>query len=169
MRKNEDYYRRTEEILLLKNYSRNTRYNYLRILKSFIPYMNKSVLLPEEKIRNFLLEFENRPEQLKQVLCAVKFFYRYVLDKPCPFSLTKIRKKKRLPAVFTNEEIWKILNTIKNKNHFLMIQLADKPVIFLYDGFFYVIIQCLSDNSLKKIYLQRLKNGVLSIFKIYSH
>ena len=54
----------TEEILILKNYSKNTRYNYMRIIRKFVDYMNRSSYPPEEKIRCFLMNYKDKNEQL---------------------------------------------------------------------------------------------------------
>lgn len=109
--------------LVNRNYSKNTIKVYLNSLRQFLIYAKSSNLKPRDRIRVFLFKSFSGSEQRRLAYCAIKTFYKYVVKKECPYNLSKIKKKKRLPVVLTKNEILTILNKIKNKQHYLMIAL----------------------------------------------
>jgi site-specific recombinase XerD len=46
-----------------------------------------------------------------------------ILERPCPYVLDRVRSRKRLPTVFTHEEVTAILDCITNHKHWLMVAL----------------------------------------------
>ncbi len=106
-----------------RNYSRNTISAYSSLLVKFLEYAEQTRFEPEERIRNYLNGITDSPETVRLSYGAISLFYKLVLNKKCPYILDKIRKTKRLPYILSHEEIWSILNTIKNDKHRVLIAL----------------------------------------------
>ena len=107
-----------------RNYSRNTIKVYEPHIRNFIDYSNKNPSkLPEERIPLFLDAYKTTYEQKRLAASAIKVFYKYVIKKPCPYSLNNSRRRKRLPVILNKGEIMNILSKIENRKHHLMIAL----------------------------------------------
>ena len=118
-------------MLRLKNYSPNTIHNYqnnfLRFLHRF-PHHKPSSITKSE-ILQYLVQY--RSEQnwsatiQNQKINAIKFFYEKVLGKPREvYELPRAKKPFRLPSVFAEEEIKKIILAAENIKHRSMLCLA---------------------------------------------
>ena len=57
-------------------------------------------------------------------LNAIKFFYRYVIGYWEDVDIQFMKRRKRIPAVLSREEIFSIIEKIKNPKHKLMVSLA---------------------------------------------
>lgn len=117
----EKYLQQFEQELFLRNYSKRTIEIYTNALKGFLQYSQKHPITPQLRIRDFLFQFKNHPEALRLKYNAIQTFYKFVLQKNCPYKLERVRKKKRMPKVFTKEEIQLILSKISNQKHRVMI------------------------------------------------
>ena len=104
-----------------RNYSRNTIKNYSSHLKHFLDFGRSTRFDPGKRISIFLEKEKKTTEQKRLAWYSIKFFYEKVLDKKCPYRLSRVRSRKRIPDVLTNEDAHKLLGCINNKKHFLMI------------------------------------------------
>jgi len=121
----------TKRELLLRNYSRKTVASYLFCLNDYFDFLNSlknSVSIDSaEKVRQFLLIKQNKGQSgqtLNVYLNAVKFFYCEILRSGDKIDLKFSKTSKKLPEVLSRSDIEKILASIENKKHKLLIALS---------------------------------------------
>ncbi len=115
------------DLLYLKKYSRSTIKTYHYML---LKYINAFRAHSVRQINNFsAVEINNyhklysqsgkvAPQTLNQSVNAIKFYYQYVLNRNIEYEkIIRPKKEKRLPNVFSLEEIEKILLNTKNLKH----------------------------------------------------
>lgn len=68
-------------------------------------------------------EKKQSPSSVNLALCALKFFYEEVLEKDIFKKISTLKQEKKIPTVLTKEEIFSMINTIKNKKHKLLVEL----------------------------------------------
>ncbi len=113
-----------ETELKLRAFSPQTITSYLYWNKQFLNFANKK---PEEVIeddvKNYiggLLSRNVSPKSVVLVRAALKFFYDEILGKNI-VNLKTPKISKKLPVVLTKEEVKRMIDSIKNKKHRLMI------------------------------------------------
>lgn len=105
----------------LRDYSRKTVKSYSSYLYKFLSFAeNHPDTEPADRIFLFLKNFDSS-EVSYQAYASIKLFYKLVLKKDCPYILRGVRKKKRLPVVFSHIDILKMLNSVQNRKHRLML------------------------------------------------
>jgi len=92
-------------------------------LRDFLRFGSETSFEPEVRISVFLEEKKSTAEQKRLAWSAIKLFYRLILLKKCPYELDKIRSRKRLPDILSNEEVLELLKCISNTKHRLMISM----------------------------------------------
>lgn len=115
-----------ETELKLRAFSSETVRSYLYWNTDFLKTTGK---IPEEitedDVKNYVAKKLSNNVDAKSIVlirAALKFFYDEVLKKNIVnFKTPKISKK--LPVVLTKEEIKRLINSVKNKKHRLMIML----------------------------------------------
>ena len=118
----ENYMRLFKQEMENRNFSRNTRKNYELHLLRFLDFSGRNMQMePKERIGCFLNLYKERPAALKIAYSAIQFFYKHVPGKECPYKLTKVKKVRRIPVVFSKNEVHQILDSIKNVKHRTMI------------------------------------------------
>jgi integrase/recombinase XerD len=128
----QNHLEKTEEELKLRNYSRKTIKSYLTCLQKYVDFLTKNSasiknLSSEEKVKKFLLMHQDRGDAGQTInlyLNAVKFFYREILKTNEKIDLKFSKTSKKLPEVLSKLEIEKILASIENKKHKLLIALS---------------------------------------------
>lgn len=111
--------RKMRELMLLRNFSSRTIRAYLRCVRDFVD--------EGLNVKDFLLFKKEQGlagQSLNLYLCAIKFYYRYVLKEPFDLDLKFSKRSKKLPVVLSRSEIEIILDRINNPKHWLMIALA---------------------------------------------
>jgi len=111
------------EEMVNREYSPRTVHVYLKIIRKFFDFMKVTNFEPEERVREFLTLKSDTAMQVKIYYAAIKLFYDLVVKKTCPYELSKVKRAKRLPGVLSNQEITKIMLSINNWKHRLMIGL----------------------------------------------
>ncbi|WP_184747191.1 tyrosine-type recombinase/integrase [Spirochaeta isovalerica] len=106
-----------------RNYSANTIRLYSNNLKQFLDYSRENRFEPSRRIALFLEKRKNTPEQRRLAWSSIKLFYKLVLRKECPYKLDKVRGRKRLPDILSNNEIHCLLESIRNTTHRTMISM----------------------------------------------
>ena len=114
---------------LRRRYSLRTIETYLFCIRNFLKFCQKEPRkFAKKDVKDFLniLSEKNKSGSTINVnLQALKFMMEYVLNKKKYFYEIKYSKvSRRLPTVLEKEEIVKIINSIKNKKHQLMIKLT---------------------------------------------
>jgi len=114
---------RVQENCELRNLTENTQRSYLRIIRQFSEYFNRSPEeLGTEELREYLLHLKRDKKQAAKTLnvaySALKFFYHNVLDRPWEISpVPRVKLDKKLPVVLSTEEIKRLLTVIRNIKH----------------------------------------------------
>ncbi|MCB9800606.1 MAG: tyrosine-type recombinase/integrase [Pseudomonadales bacterium] len=119
---------KTKRELKIKNYSPKTLQSYLYSLRKYFSFKNnKFTELDQENIRDFLLHCEKKrisPQSRNLLLNAIKFYYRNVVKNSQKIEIQSAKKPHSLPIVLSRSEINKILTTVKNAKHKLMLSVA---------------------------------------------
>lgn len=119
---------RVEEEMRLRNYSRQTIKSYIGCLTDFFRVKTKDFAKMDiEFIRLFLLAKQEKnfsPQTINSYLNAIKFFYREIVKDNQKIDLKFAKRNQKLPIVLTRDEVNRIIASIKNNKHRLMIALA---------------------------------------------
>lgn len=110
--------------LALKRYSAQTIKTYTHAFADFMAYFDGRALeeISKEEVRQFMLYKVNVlkiSESLQNSLInAIKFYYEKVLGhQKQDYNIERPRAEKKLPLVFSTEEVSKILNHTRNFKH----------------------------------------------------
>lgn len=121
-------FHKLERELKIRNYSPKTIKSYLFALNLYFAFKRSDYeKLNEENIRNFLLNCEERkisPQSRNLFLSAIKFYYKNVIKNQQKIQINSAKKPKNLPVILSRGEIEKILNSLKNNKHKLLLSLA---------------------------------------------
>jgi len=118
-------------LLKVREYSRATFKAYLRDLIGFAAWLKKqrlflSPIVPERLVMRYMLERRDAgysPQAGRSFRSALKLFCEGN-GRPRDFVYIKgIRTQKKLPVVLNVTEVKRILNSIKNPKHWLMVSL----------------------------------------------
>ena len=118
-----------ERELKLRGYSPQTRKAYLHHIKCFMQYCRKSLdRASTNDIRAYLLDLIESKRVSRayhdQAVSALKFLYEQVLKKPAVTAgIPRPRKERKLPVVLSQEEIAKLLSTVENLKHKVLLML----------------------------------------------
>jgi integrase/recombinase XerD len=113
--------------LQLRNYAGNSIERYLDAVQKFAEFFGKSPQrLGPEQVRKFLLhlvqERKLAPSTVQIHRAALKFLYVKTLHQPWfDEQIPRARKRQRLPAILSAEEITRILDHTTNLKHWMMI------------------------------------------------
>ncbi len=113
--------------LKLRNYSGKTIKSYLLCLKYYFIFNKDHKKLDENNIKKFLLELKTKnksPQTINLYLNAIKYYYRDILKLNKKIDIKFSKRNLKLPVVLSKSEIIKIINSIYNKKHKLIIFLA---------------------------------------------
>lgn len=118
-----------ERELKIRGFSRNTADSYVYYNKDFLKHANKSPRgISTEDIKEYLLWLKNKnyaDATLNVAINAIKFYFGKILHRKFFINkeIARTKKSKKIPEVFTKEEVRKILGTIQNVKHKLMLGL----------------------------------------------
>jgi integrase/recombinase XerD len=114
--------------LRLRNYSRKTIESYLTCLSDYFKFIKNVKRDPDVVlIKKYLLEKQERGQSGQTInlyLNAIKYFYREIYKSPVCIDLKFAKTSTKLPVVISRNEIEKIISTINNKKHQLLIALS---------------------------------------------
>lgn len=124
----EKYLKQLKEELVIRNYSRKTIKAYAQCLKTYLKTEAIVKNKPDiEHIRRFLLKLHRRELASSTInlhLNAIKFFYKNCLKSTVKIDICFAKRTKNLPIVLSRDEIIRILSSVNNHKHKLMIALA---------------------------------------------
>lgn len=119
---------KTERELKIRNYSRKTIKSYLYGLREYFSFKGDGFeRLDQENIRNFLLycvQKQISPQSRNLFLYSIKFYYRNVVKNSQKIEIQSAKNPKSLPVVLSRSEIEKILQSLTNTKHRLLLSLA---------------------------------------------
>ena len=116
--------------LRLRNYSEHTKIIYSSIVNSFLVYVkdHRDIGSAKDFIENYIFECQFAKESVKTMnlkLAAIKFFFNTVVKKPVIVERIPYQKEpKKLPEVFSLEEMEKIIGLTVNLKHKLMLMVC---------------------------------------------
>jgi site-specific recombinase XerD len=119
---------RIESELRLRNYSYKTIKSYLLCLSDYFKYIK--VIKKEPNIgliKEYLLQKQSigqAPQTINLYLNAIKYFYREIAKTDNVIDIKFSKRSKKLPVVLSRLEIEKIINSIVNKKHRMLIALS---------------------------------------------
>jgi len=114
---------RFEEELRLRGYSEVTNRIYVRAVRKFVEFHDRSPRrLGSEEIRAYLVHITTEKQWscsgIHQAICALKFFYTQVLDRPWEISKVHYpKRKKKLPVFLSEQEVVRLLSATVNLKH----------------------------------------------------
>lgn len=117
---------RMTEDLRIRNYAQTTIKRYVEAVTQVAKHYNVSLdQLTPELVRKYLLKLVNEKKSvslLKQVVCAIRFFFRQTLGRDFPTHLIPFpRSETRLPAILSRDEVIALVNAATNLKHFTML------------------------------------------------
>lgn len=114
--------------LRLRAYSPRTIESYLFCLGEYFKCVKTVKRQPEiGLIKKYLLEKQDRGQSSQTVnlhLQAIKYFYREVMKNPTAIDIKFAKTASKLPVVLSRLEIGKMIDSIKNTKHKLLISLS---------------------------------------------
>lgn len=119
----EELLHRMEQDLQLRGMSKSTQLNYIRAVRKYSEYFDKPPdQITEEELRDYFIYLKNIKKFSRsastQAMCGIKFFYTYTLGKEWPtFKLMRSPHEYKLPVVLTQEEVRRILGSIRIFRH----------------------------------------------------
>jgi integrase/recombinase XerD len=120
--------KKTENVLLLRNYSPRTRKAYLFHINEYVRFAIKTGINDKQKaIEEFLLNKHKQkqsPQTINIALSAIKFLYVEVLKDLQKIDLKYAKRSKKLPITLSRIEIEKIIQLTNNSKYRIMITLG---------------------------------------------
>lgn len=117
---------RLETELRLRAFSPQTVTSYLYWNKQFLNFANKKPEeVSEDDIKNYVADLLSRnvsPKSIVLIKAALKFFYDEILSRNI-VNLKSPKTSKKLPVVLTKEEVKRLIDSIKNRKHKLIVML----------------------------------------------
>lgn len=117
-----------EDELRLRNYSRKTIKSYSSCLAEYFRFIKVASKDPDvTKIKEYLLTKQACGQSSQTInvhLHAIKYFHQEICKSSVPINIKFTKTASKLPIVLSRSEIEKILNTISNKKHHLLISLS---------------------------------------------
>jgi site-specific recombinase XerD len=124
----EDLLKKIEEELKLRGYSRKTIKSYLACIGDYCRHVKSVKKDPDiSLIREYLLkkkDAEKSSQTINLHLNAIKYLYREIFKSPVAIGIKFSKNSKKLPVVLSKSEIKKIISSIKNEKHQLIIALS---------------------------------------------
>jgi integrase/recombinase XerD len=106
--------RRMLEDMAMRGLREDTQHDYLRFVRSFAAFLGRSPdTATAEDVRRFQVhqhESGAQPPTINNSVSALRFFFTVTLERPdLSRRLVLIRHPRKLPAVLSVEEVWRLL------------------------------------------------------------
>ncbi|RUM45183.1 MAG: hypothetical protein DSY80_03640 [Desulfocapsa sp.] len=117
------------EDMQLHGLAPSTRESYTGVLLQASRHFWRSPAdITKEQWRDYFLfivkEQNASPSKVTQLLCALKFLYRFTLEKELPaLDVVKPKKRKRLPKVLAAQDIKDIIKYVRNETYSIALTL----------------------------------------------
>ncbi len=122
------YLTKMSDQIRLKNYSERTHQAYMACIRDYLDKNHHCYQFPHrQNVEAYLIAKRDQgysPQTVNLYLNAIKFFYRWALDRDFPSSIKFAKKTLKVPVVFQHGEIIVLLKNVKNRKHQLMMALA---------------------------------------------
>jgi len=110
------------KMMELRNLRKNSQRSYLLAVKGLAKHYKKSPdELSKDMIEDYLLYLLNTEKRAHRgvgtVVSGLRFFYKHVVGDESRSPHYRNGKNKKLPTVLTQEEVWRIIHSVKNLKH----------------------------------------------------
>lgn len=114
--------------LKIRGFSDLTVKAYKRHNEQFLNFIKKDPsVVGESDVKSYMAHLmadrKQKPASVSLVLSSLKFFYKDVLERDIFTRIKTPKSEKRLPTVFSKDEIRKLFEAIDNKKHRLLVEL----------------------------------------------
>ena len=114
--------KKLEENLLLRNYSKETIKGYLFCIKKYLEFTGNKEICSDTAKQFVLLQLKTKePSSVGHSIFALEYFFKNVLNQR--LNLPKPKRNKKIPEVLTKEEVSKMIDSINNIKHKLIIKI----------------------------------------------
>jgi len=115
--------------IVSRKYSYKTVKGYLYYNRDFLSFTGKKPFeINDSDIKDYLLylteEKQSATSTLNQAINALKFYYGVMLKKKFLYDIKRPRKDKKLPVVLSKEEVARILSSVDNLKHRIILMLV---------------------------------------------
>jgi len=124
MEKRKEELRKLKRELEIRNFSKKTIKSYVLFVDKFLEFSeNENKQLNEDSVKDYLQILIKRlnPSTVSSNLSAIKFFFENILKRK--IKLKHPKRNKPIPEVLTIEEVKKLINSIYNIKHKLILKL----------------------------------------------
>ena len=116
-----------ETELKIRGFSKRTVDSYIFHNKKFLDFVTKdSKDVGENDAKRYIAHLMSnkkyRPSSINLALSSLKFFYNEILQNSAFNAVKAPKLEKKLPTVLTKEEVKKLLNSVENPKHKLLIE-----------------------------------------------
>ncbi len=115
----------TENKLLQRNYSENTRNIYLYFLRDFDAFCTQNNLNPQEDVQPYILHLIHSGYSIStqnQAINAIKFYWEHMLGMPRQvISIDRPMKERKIPIVLSANEVSDIFKSVRNLKHRMIL------------------------------------------------
>jgi len=116
-----------ETELKIRGFSKRTVESYLYHNKKFFDFVKKEPSNVDGNdakryIAYLMADKKYSPSSVNLALSSLKFFYNEILQNRAFNSVKAPKLEKKLPTVLTKDEIRKLLNSVKNPKHRLLVE-----------------------------------------------
>lgn len=113
-------------ILLRKNYSYNTSKTYLSFAAKYLSYCSTNNYKADTGVEDYVITLIKNGYSVSaqnQAINAIKFYLEKVEgNERKVYTIDRPMKEKRLPVVLSQEEVVKLLSSIRNEKHRLLVK-----------------------------------------------
>ncbi|MDP1834032.1 MAG: tyrosine-type recombinase/integrase [Candidatus Moranbacteria bacterium] len=124
----QEFLGKIKDELRLRNYSPRTVESYLACLNEYFKVAKIIKREPEILvIKKYLLGKQDRGQSSQTInlhLQAIKYFYREIMKSKVAIEIKFAKTASKLPIVLSRKEIEKIIDSIKNPKHKLLISIS---------------------------------------------
>lgn len=123
------YLKTFAENLFPRKYSYKTIKAYIHYNSDFLSFSDKnSSEVNENDIKDYLLflaeEKQSATSTLNQAINALKFYYGTMLKRKFIYEVKRPRKDKKLPVVLSQEEISRLISSVSNIKHKVLLMVV---------------------------------------------
>lgn len=125
--KNDKIYKIAEQKLYFLNYSKNTTSIYLHYIREFLKSCDANIQrINAADFQTYIDNYKfTSVSQQNQIISAIKFLYKYGLDKKYDkVKFDRPRNERHLPQIIDSELLKNSIEKIKNLKHKAIISLA---------------------------------------------
>lgn len=124
IKKKEDLIKRYNQICKLNNLSKNTTEDYWRYINQFLGLTHNKIL--EENVDSFIYHLRESGKSTSTInlaISSINFLFEQVCEKQFKKRPKKFRLDTKIPLIVPREVIMKVINSIKNKKHKLLVEI----------------------------------------------